>query len=453
MGYINRSYFISNLPLILNGSILKIIWKLGFPNAIAWITWTLSTFADAIFLGYLGTKALAMIAIIFPFQMLMLMMAAGAIGGGITSSVGRAIGGKNIIKAELSCFHSILIGILMSFIYLIIFFFYSKNIFEFMGASNVVLNKAIIYSKILFSFCIFFWLTHVLSAILRGIGDTYTPSKVIIIGSLSQILFSYIFTFGINNLFEFGYLGPVISITICHFGMMLYLIYYLIFNQKVLKIRFHKISSLILKDIMKVGGLGLFNSMTIALTVGVVTGYIGNFGHNALAGYGIGARLELILTPVIFGIGAALTSSVSINFGSKQYVRAKKIAIVGGFLCFLIIGIIGLTVYIYPSIWVKNFSIDQEVINFYLKYIFIVTPFYCFFGLGQAIYFSSQGTGKMLKPIIVGIVRFLCVVIGGYLALFFKMPIDYILYFVALGLILTGIGMSLCLFGKEWDGN
>ena len=94
------------------------IWKLGFPNAIAWIAWTIATFADAIFLGYLGTEALAIIAIIFPFQMLMLMMAAGAIGGGVTSSVGRAIGSKDIQKAEVSCFHSILIALGLSLIHI-----------------------------------------------------------------------------------------------------------------------------------------------------------------------------------------------------------------------------------------------------------------------------------------------------------------------------------------------
>ena len=97
------------------------IWKLGFPNAIAWIVWTIATFADAVFLGYLGTEALAIIAIIFPFQMLMLMMAAGAIGGGVTSSVGRAIGSKDIKKAEVSCFHSILIALGMASIFTIIF--------------------------------------------------------------------------------------------------------------------------------------------------------------------------------------------------------------------------------------------------------------------------------------------------------------------------------------------
>ena len=53
--------------------------------------------------------------------MLMLMMAAGAIGGGVTSSVGRAVGSKDIKRAEASCFHSILVAFGMALIFTIIF--------------------------------------------------------------------------------------------------------------------------------------------------------------------------------------------------------------------------------------------------------------------------------------------------------------------------------------------
>ena len=225
-----------------------------------------------------------------------------------------------------------------------------------------------------------------------------------------------------------------------------------IFKQNILKVKFHKFSNLIFIDIMRVGGLGLLNSITIALTVGIMTGYIGNFGPNALAGYGIGARLELILTPIIFGIGAALTASVSINFGSKQFARARKIAFTGGIVCFLIIGFIGLFINLFPQFLYQNFSSNPDVIKYCLKYILIVTPFYCLFGFGQAIYFSSQGTGKMIKPILVGILRFSCVVLFGYLAVSRNLSIDYVLYSVSFGLIITGVGMFLCLFGKEWKG-
>ena len=442
-----------NIHLILDGPIVRMLWKLAVPNIIAWSTWTVSTFFDAYFVGYLGKESLAVIALVFPFQMLMLMMAGGAIGGGVTSSVGRSIGQKDFKKAESSCWHSILICLFMSFIYSVIFYLFSREIFLFMGASNRVLEDAILFSKIFFCFSILIWLVNILSAIIRGLGDTYTPAKAITIGSISQIILSGVLTFGFFEVSGFGVIGPSIAILLCHFGMAIYLIYYLVYVQSIIKIKVIKFSIKTFNDIMKVGGLGLLNSITIALTVAVVTGYVGNYGANALAGYGLGSRLELILTPIIFGLGAALTASVSINIGSKQINRARKITWIGGTVSFVLIGCIGLIVSIFPNIWIKNFSIDPIVCNYAINYLKIAGPFYCLFGLGQAIYFASQGTGKMIKPITVGIVRFFTVIILGYFVIYVKGPIDYIFYAVSLGLIITGLGMIICLLGPEWKEN
>ncbi len=280
-----------NIHLILDGPIVLMLWKLGVPNIIAWLAWTLSAFSDAYFVGFLGTESLAVIALVFPFQMLMLMMAGGAIGGGVTSSIGRAIGQRDFKKAESSCWHSIIICFFMSLLYSLTFFFFSREIFLFMGASDVVLEGAVLYSNIFFGFSILIWLVNILSAIIRGLGNILTPAKAITLGSIFQIFISGIFTLGFLGFPKFGVIGPSIAILICHLGMVIYLLYYLLNIQTVIKIKIKQFSLKIFNDIMKVGGLGLLNSITIALTVAIVTGYVGKYGSNALAGYGLGSRL------------------------------------------------------------------------------------------------------------------------------------------------------------------
>ena len=306
------------------------------------------------------------------------------------------------------------------------------------------------FSKIFFCFSIFVWLFNILSAVIRGLGNTFTPSIALIVGSVVQMFLSYMLIFGIGPFPDFGIIGVAISIIVCHVGMTMYLLYYLLFKQQFLKIKFQKLNIEIFNDIMKVGGLGLLNSITIALTVAVVTGYVRIFGSKALAEYGIGSRLELMLTPIIFGLGAALTASVSINIGSNQFLRARRIAWTGGLISFILIGLIGFSVFINPFLWIKNFSNDLMTIDFARRYLYIVGPFYCLFGLGQALYFASQGTGRMIKPIIVGITRFVSVLLVGYFTLIYGYSINYIFVGVSLGFIITGVGMSLCIFGKEW---
>ena len=114
------------------------------------------------------------------------------------------------------------------------------------------------------------------------------------------------------------------------------------------------------------------------------------------------------------------------------------------------VGIIGFTVTIFPEIWLNNFDANFLTKQFGILYLSIVAPFYCLFGAGQALYFASQGTGKIVLPVSVGILRFLIVSISAYLVLHFSLPIEIIFYAVSTGLALTGIGLALCLLGPDW---
>jgi Na+-driven multidrug efflux pump len=202
---------------------------------------------------------------------------------------------------------------------------------------------------------------------------------------------------------------------------------------------------------MKVGAGGLINSTTIAGTVAVVTATVSHFGIEALAGYGLGSRLEIIITPLVFGIGSVLTAAVGINAGANQMSRAKKIAWVGAIMSFIIIGVISIAVAVYPELWLDNFETNILSEKYAILYLIIVGPFYCFFAAGQTLYFASQGTGKIFFPVIVGIIRFLTVSVVCYLTIIFSWSLSHIFYAVAFGLAITGIGLSLCMLGPDWN--
>jgi len=136
-------------------------------------------------------------------------------------------------------------------------------------------------------------------------------------------------------------------------------------------------------DIIKVGSGGLINSISIAGTVAVVTGTVSNYGIEALAGYGLGSRLEIILTPLVFGIGSVLTVSVGANIGAKQFARARMIAWIGAAIAFLMVGMIGFAVTVFPEVWLNDFDTDFLTKQFGILYLTIVAPFYCLFGRGK----------------------------------------------------------------------
>jgi len=108
------------------------------------------------------------------------------------------------------------------------------------------------------------------------------------------------------------------------------------------------------------------------------------------------------MIPVIFGIGAAMTSMVGANIGAKNRTRALRIAWVGSFSAALIVGSIGFLLAVYPDLWLGMFldPSGAAALGVGRAYFRIVAPLYPFFGLGLALYFASQGAGIMLWPVI-----------------------------------------------------
>lgn len=237
---------------------------------------------------------------------------------------------------------------------------------------------------------------------------------------------------------------------VCHGGAAAYLVLCLVQGKAVVQLRPQRIRRTPIADIMSVGGVGLINSVTVAVTVVVTTGVVGRYGTEALAGYGLGARLELTLTPIAFGIGAALTAAVGVNIGAERFARARRIAWTGAGMTFLVTGIIGLIFTLFPHLWLDWFTSDPAAYGFGLLYLGIVAPFYGVFGGGQALYFASQGTGRLVLPVSVGVLRFLVVSGVGAAALTFGWPLEAVFGGVCAGLAVTGIGLALCLLGPDW---
>ena len=185
------------------------------PNVIAVATMTGVTFADAWYVGQLGTAALASLALAFPFLTLMQMMAAGAIGGGTTSAVARAFGAADIARAENTAWHAVLIALFMSGVFMIALGLFARPIFALLGGEGRALDGAVGYAGIIFGGAAASWFSLVIAAIHRGTGDTATPARAITIASLVQMLLSGGLTLGWLGLPALGLKGAASAWVIC----------------------------------------------------------------------------------------------------------------------------------------------------------------------------------------------------------------------------------------------
>jgi len=440
------------MQLILNGSVAELLIRLAAPNVLAIGTTTAVIFADVYYVGQLGTTALASLAIVFPFQTLMGMMSNGAIGGGIASSVVRSLGANTEEKAESAAWHGLVIGAAGATIYTVVLGVFARPTLGLLIDSGEVLDGAVAYAHIIFGGAVVMWTAYMLSAILRGMGAIGTAANAAIGASVVHVILSGALTLGWGPFPKVGLNGPAIALVVSHALALAYLSIQVFRGSERLKIRRYPISIGVLKDIMQVGGLGLINSSGLVLTVIVVTAFVSRFGEEALAGYGLGSRLELTLVPIAFGVGGALVTAVGGNFGARQFRRARKIAWTGAGVTFGITMIFGVVISIVPELWLDLFTAEPEVLEVGALYLGIAAVTYGIFTGGQTLYFASQGTGNMVLPVAITYTRFAVVATFGLGATWFDWALGTVFTGVAVGLAIVGLGQVLNVaFSRTWN--
>jgi Na+-driven multidrug efflux pump len=177
------------------------------------------------------------------------------------------------------------------------------------------------------------------------------------------------------------------------------------------------------------------------VTIALMSALVATFGPAALAGYGVGARLEYILIPLTFGFGGALVALVGTNFGAGNRDRAKRAAWIGAGMAFVLTETVGLAAAAAPGAWIGLFGSDPGMIEAGSLYLRIVGPFYGFFGLGMALYFASQGAGRLLWPLLAGALRLVLAVGGGLLMLRLSGNLTFV--FLALAVALAAFGLTI----------
>jgi Na+-driven multidrug efflux pump len=167
-------------------------------------------------------------------------------------------------------------------------------------------------------------------------------------------------------------------------------------------------------DILKVGAVSCFSPLQSVLSISIFTHMLAGFGTQILAGYGIGARLEFMLTSVAFAVGIASVPMVGMAIGAGRIARARRIAWTAGLVSFVSVGVIGTLIAIFPDLWVEIFTRDLGVRAASRQYLSIAGPMYAFIGLAMSMYFSSQGAAKVLGPVLAQSARLLFIALGGW---------------------------------------
>jgi putative MATE family efflux protein len=441
--------------VLLEAPIGPTLLRLALPNVIVMVVQSCIGLIETYFVAKLGTDSLAGISLVFPVLMLIQMVSAGAMGGGILSAIARALGSGKREEANGLVWHAVAIALALGVITMAAALSGGPFLYRLMGGSGGSLTAALTYSNIVFTGAILLWLYNSLAAIIRGAGNMILPASVTAGGAVVLLPLSPALISGWGPLPHLGIAGGAIAV-ICFYavGSVIFATY-LWSGRGVLhpRLRPARLRWAPLADILRVGAISSLISVSTNIIIGTATGFVGGFGAAAVAGYGTGARLEYVLVPLVFGLGTPLATMVGTAIGAGQRARALRVTWTGAAIAALMTEAIGVAAALAPQAWLGLFSSDPLMNATGTQYMHIVGPFYGFFGLGLALYFASQGAGKLSWPLRAAGLRLVVAVGGGWLALHL-MPGNIAGVFVALGLALAVFGAmnALAIALGAWFG-
>ena len=305
---------------LLDGPILRTLLWLAWPNVIALTAGTCVVIAETSYIGRLGVESLAAMALVFPTVILTMTMSGGAMGGGVASAIARALGAGDVDRASTLAAHALLIGLCFGLTFMLGMLISDRRCWNCSAAAASADAGRGLYADI-FRRCVIPWLMNTMAGILRGTGNMKLPSLMMLSSAVCQIILGGTLGLGLGPIPQFGMRGVAAGSLIAYMISISVMSWYLFSGRArvIPKIRGLRIRMPMFVDILKVGAIACFSPLQSVLTISIFTYMLASFGTEILAGYGIGARLEFMLTSIAFAVGIATVPMVGMAIGAQAH--------------------------------------------------------------------------------------------------------------------------------------
>ena len=420
---------------LLKNPIPALIRKIALPTSVGYFFNTMFNVVDTFYGGRISTDALAALSLSFPVFFLIIAIGAG-ISTGATALIGHALGAGDRAGARHLAGQTLSFGLVHGVLLAVVGFGLAPLLFDMLGAKGAVKDLALQYMNCIFAGSIFFLVNYVLNAVLNATGDSRSFRNYLVLGFFLNLALDPWFLYGGFGLPAMGLPGIAwATVLVQAVGNA-----YMLARVK----RSGMLSHFRLRELIpdrhayfmlaKQGFPSSLNMMTVAIGIFVITWFVGRFGSDAVAGYGIATRIEQIALLPVMGMNVATLALVAQNSGARQYER-----VVLTIRTALRAGIILMTfgtaaVYLFAEPLMRIFSKDPKVVAIGVGYLHIEA----FVFIAYVILYTSvsvlQGLKRPVFPLVIGLAR----------QIVFPIPVFYILA-ETLGLGLPGIWWGILL--------
>ena len=308
---------------MLRGDPKKAIKKLSIPIMLGGLVNTLYNFVDGIWVAGLGAPQLAAVGLFMPFMIIISALAMG-VGVGGNSAISRAIGKRDRKLASNLAEHTLIFGLLIGAISGYSLYPFLKQLFLFMGATEIVSGLATVYGQIILLASPLIFIFSMGNAILRGEGDAKRPMYLVIAGSILNIILDPIFIYTLGFGLKGAAFATVLSITLTASVTLFWLVYKK--NTYVQMVFKHfKFKWGLLKDILKVGVPSSITQMSASFSMILLNAIVlAVGGTHGMAAFSAGWRVVLLGIVPIRSVSTAGVSVFGAAFGARNFRKLKE---------------------------------------------------------------------------------------------------------------------------------
>jgi putative MATE family efflux protein len=397
-------------PRLIQGPIGESIRSLMLPMLAGMIALISYNIADTYFVGQIGTLELAAISFTFPVSFIVGAITMG-FGIGTSSVAARLFGANKRDEVERVTLHAILLGVATGLVVILVGVNTIDPVFSALGADETTLPIIHDYMRIYYWGGIFLVVPMITNSVLRASGDAKTPAKLMTVAAVTNIVLDPILIFGLFGFPKLGVEGAAIATVLANAGSMCASIGVVYFRDKL--ISFSGLDPKLILDswrrILHVGLPSMTSSLIAPMTTAFITYQVAQFGQEAVAGFGIAARLEGLSLLALMALSAAITPFVGQNYGAREYQRVHD----GMQWCYrfsLVYGVVVAAVLAISCEFIARLFTDSELaISTATLHMRIVPLSYLALGFAMTVNGSFNAIGKPMPAMWISLTRTLLV--------------------------------------------
>ena len=340
------------------GSILRHLLLLTLPLIASHTLQDAFNFVDMVFVGRLGTGALAAIAV--SGNLLRISVLGLGISTGTVIMVSQFVGAKQRWEGENIAMQALILAVVCALGIACIGYPLAELGLKFLGKDEEIVAFGTPYLRVMLLGGVVMFLSMALGSIFRGAGDAITPMNILILSTVFNIVLDAVLIFGFWKFPALGVVGSAYA-TIIGRGVGVVIMLYLCFSGRgpvSLKHVDRRINLSVMKKILT---LGIFSSQGFLRHVSRVgfISVVAFYGKNVVAAYGICMRLRVFVMNPGFGVANAVAPMVGQNLGAQQIDRAERSVRIGNALAIAVMSLIGILFLFFPH-WFVGWFIDQK---------------------------------------------------------------------------------------------